>query len=257
MVVERWPSWRTWRVWQRNLTTFKHLWLGNFLGNLADPLFFLLAIGFGLGSMVGEVDGRPYVVFLAPGLVAGSAMMTSCFEATFGSFTRLHTQRTFDAMIATPLSAADVAGGEILWAATKGALSGAVTLAVAAVLGLVASPMALLALPVVLLQGIGFGGLSLAYAARVRSYDAFNHFYALFISPVFFFSDVFIPVEGLPGAFRSLALLSPLTHGARLSRSLLHGEVPADAATALGMLVLAGVVGAWAGTVNLRRRLIG
>ena len=255
-LVDGLPSYRAARVWRRNATTYRRVWPGNLLGHLADPLFYLGVLGYGVGAFMPDVDGVPYVVFLVPGLVAAAGMASAYFEGAFSSYFRLHTQGTFDGILATPVSLADLAAGEMVWAATKGAISALATLGVAAAFGLVPTWWGLLIVPIALLQGIFFGALSLAIAAHMESMDHLNHFYALFIMPAMFVSDVFFPIERLPAAVQTLALASPLTHAVHLARPLSQGAVPADWLLELLWLALAGAAGLALATWSLRRRLI-
>lgn len=249
------PTRRAWRMWQRNAASFRSVWIGNMLGNVADPILYLLVFGLGVGALMRPLDGRPYVEFLAGGLVAAAAMMSACFEGSLGAYIRMHDQRTFDAALATPLDVSDIAFGEMLWASTKGLLSGAVTLAVAAALGLVGSPWAILTLVVAAFQGIAFGGISLAFASRWRTIDAINHLYALFMAPVFFLSGVFFPLEHLPSWARTAAAFSPLTHTAFIGRALADGDLSAGLLVRFAWVVLWAGVGVAFGTWSLRRRL--
>ncbi len=251
------PTWRAVRVWQRNFDTYRHVWRGNLLGHLADPLFYLAVLGFGLGSRMEPVQGVPYVAFLASGVIAGAAMSSACFETSYASFLRMRTQGTFDAMLATPLQVADIAGGEVLWAATKGLVSALATFTVAWAFDLLEGGWWLLpACAVVLVQGLFFGGVALSVTARVRSLDALNHFYALFIMPVLFLSGVFFPLDALPTPLRWAAELSPLTHAVRLIRPLAAGATPAAWPAEAALLLAAAAAGVLAAAAALRRAML-
>ena len=253
---DRWPSWRCWRVWQRNATTFRRVWATSLVGHLAEPVFYLLGFGLGLGGLVAAVEGQQYAVFLAAGLIAGAATMSACFEGAYACFVRLHQHRTYDAVLATPLSVADLAAGEILWSATKGLISALFTLAVSSALGLIPSSWVLVALPAILLQGLAFGGVALAVAAQAPSVDALEHFYALFLAPNLLLSGVFFPLEQLPAPFRVVAAVSPLTHAVELSRWLAQGETPPAFGWSCAWLLLTAAAGVAAGTLSLRHRMI-
>lgn len=244
-------------VWRRNASTYRRVWVSNLLGHLADPLFYLAVLGLGLGSLMPPIDGRPYLAFLFAGVVAGAAMSSACFECSYGSFLRMRTQGTFDAILATPVSVADIAAGEILWGATKGLISAAATLVVGMIFGVFQPGWWVAAvLGVVALQGIFFGGASLSVGARARALEGLNHFYALFIMPVLFLSGVFFPLEGLPTPLRVLAVLNPLTHAVHLVRPLSAGEMPEGWVLEVAILAVAGLLGGLFGVVSLRRRMV-
>jgi lipooligosaccharide transport system permease protein len=214
-------------VWQRNLLVWIKLVGPAMLGNFGEPLLYLLALGYGLGQLVGDIGGMPYPVFLASGIVCSSAMMTASFEGMYSAYTRMAVQRTWEAMLAAPLDVRDVVLGETLWAATKSLVSVAAILAVAAALGAVSGWEAVLVLPVGLLTGACFGALALAVTAFARSYDFFLYYHTLLVTPMMLFSGVFFPLEGMPEAIQLGARLLPLTHAVELVRPLMTGgEVP-------------------------------
>lgn len=256
-MTDRLPSLRARAVWQRNALTFRRVWLGNSLGHLADPLFYLAVLGWGLGALMPPIDGVSYVVFLFGGVVAGAAMSSACFECSYGSFLRLSHQGTFDAILATPLSVADLALGEVTWAATKGLVAAVATLLIGVIAGLFPPGIWILAaLAVVFVQGLFFGGVALAVASRARSFEALNHFYALFIMPVLFLSGAFFPIAGLPTPLRWIAEVNPLTHAVRLVRPLAAGGTPEAWWLDVAWLLVAALLGLIAATSGLRRRMI-
>jgi lipooligosaccharide transport system permease protein len=242
-------------VWQRNLLVWAKLLGPALLGNFGEPLLYLLALGYGLGSLVGDVAEMPYVVFLASGIVCSSAMMTASFEGMYSAYTRMEVQKTWDAMLTAPLEVRDVVLGEIVWAATKSLLSVAAILAVAAGLGAVADPRALLVLPVVLLTGMCFGALSLVVTAFARSYDFFLYYNTLLITPMMLFSGVFFPIEGMPSAIQWGAALLPLAHAVDLVRPLMTGGKVGEPLTHLAVILVYTVAGTWLATRLIGRRL--
>jgi len=216
-------TWRTITVWYRDARVWVTFYKASLIGNLGEPLLYLLAMGWGLGRMVGTVNGVPYIEFLAPGLICSTAMYSATFECTFGAFTRMTRQRTYDAILASPVSLDEIVAGEILWGGTKGLLSGGAMLLVMSLFGLVGGPAALLALPLSFVIGLLFASLSMIVTARAPSYDFFSYYFTLVIAPMFLFSGIFFPVESLPHWARTLAWFLPLTHGVSVSRAIFSG----------------------------------
>jgi lipooligosaccharide transport system permease protein len=249
------PTWRALRVWQRNLESWKRYAVSFLVANLGEPVFFLLAMGYGLGRFVTDIGGVPYAVFLAPGIIASAAMNAATFETTFGSFTRMTEQHTYVAILATPCSVADIVAGDILWAATKSLLAVCLILLITAVFGLLASPLALALVPVGFLVGLMFGGLGMVVTARSPSYDFFSY-YMTFISMMFAFAGVFFPLEGLPAWASVLAWLLPLTHAVRICRALATGMPDAALAGDVGWIVVVTVVAFVVAERMVRRRLL-
>ena len=218
-------TWRAFTVWYRDFKVWTTFYKASLIGNLGEPLLYLLAMGWGLGRMVGTVDGVPYIAFLAPGLVCSAAMYSATFECTFGAFTRMTRQRTYDAILATPVSLDDVVAGEILWGATKSLFSGAAMLMVMSLFGLVRSPWAALALPLAFAIGLLFSALSMIITAKAPSYDFFSYYFTLIIAPMFLFSGIFFPITNLPTWAQTVAWFLPLTHGVSVSRALFAGDI--------------------------------
>ncbi len=216
------------RVWQRNLTVYRRNWKISFLPPLLEPFFYFLAFGLGFGGMVGEVplgEGSvSYLAFLAPAIIAISVMGNAFYENTYASFVRMYYQKTFDAMLATPLSLAEVISGEILWGATKAVLATALMLPVITLFGLLRTPESLLLLPLALVGGLAFGALGMLFTAVVPTIETFNLPVFLFITPMFLFSGTFFPLENLPHWAQLLALSLPLTHLVQAARALSFGH---------------------------------
>jgi lipooligosaccharide transport system permease protein len=243
-------------VWRRNLLVWRKLAIPSILGNLADPLLYMVGLGYGLGSMLPHMQGVSYVAFLAGGVVCSATMNTATFEAMYSAFSRMHVQRTWDAIINAPLSLDDVVLGEWVWAASKSVLSGCAVLVVAAALGLVSSAMALLVIPVILLTGLVFAGLGLIMTALSPSYDFFMYYFTLAITPMMLLCGVFFPLDQLPDAVQLVAQALPLTHAVALSRPLMSGVTPDHAG--LHVLALALYAGVSFGIARhlLRRRIL-
>ena len=238
-------------VWQRNFKVWQKLAGPSILGNFGEPLLYLLALGYGLGSFVGEIGDMPYIVYLASGIVCSSAMMTASFEGMYSAYTRMAVQRTWDAMLATPIDVRDVVIGEAVWCATKSLISATAILIVASLLGAVGSGLAVLALPVIFLMGLCFGGLALVITSFAKGYDFFLYFMTLVITPMLLIGGVFFPLEQMPGFIQTASALLPLTHTVKLVRPMVTG-VPADNAL-LHLAVLAAYA---VGTVSLAIHLL-
>lgn len=220
-------SWRFVPVWQRNYLVWKKLAIPSILGNLADPMLYMLGLGFGLGSLLPDVDGMSYLTFLAAGTVAYSTMNAATFEVLYSSFSRMHVQRTWDAILNTPLTLDDVLFGELIWAVSKSLLSGLAILAVIWGLGLYGNFWLTLAIiPVVALVGFCFGGMGLVMNAVSPSYDFFLYYFTLAITPMVLLCGVFFPVSQLPPLLQTVSAWLPLTHAIDLARPLVVGRVP-------------------------------
>ena len=248
-------SWRFIRVWQRNRDVFFRLWHAEAPGFIAEPIIILLAMGLGLGAYVGLVDGQRYIEFIVPGLIAGYAMFSANFECTYGSFFRMEYQKTFDAIIATPLNIEDVTAGEIFWGATRSVLTGSVMLAVAAAFQLVHSPWALLIPIICFLEGILFSAIALFFTSIVPSIYSFNYYYSLFITPMFFFSGVFFPLSSFPEIVRTLSWAVPLTPVVYITRAVIGGEFQPGLLGALALIVALTVLFFSISMITMRRRL--
>jgi lipooligosaccharide transport system permease protein len=251
------PTHRAFRVWHRNLMSWRRYAPAFLVATLGEPLFLLFAVGYGLGRFVPPVDGVPYVAFLLPGLIATNAMYSASFETTFGSFTRMSEQHTYAAILATPCSVADVVAGDILWAATKGALAAFVILLVTTPLGLFTGPLALGLVVVGFLVGLLFGALGLVVTAWSPSYDFFNYYFTLGLGPlIFVFGNVFFPLSSLPPWVAAVAQVLPLSHAVALARAFAGGTLRlAHLGDALWIVVLA-MAGFAVAERLIRRRLL-
>lgn len=250
------PGLRWIPVWRRNFLVWRKLALPSVLGNLADPLIYMLGLGYGLGGLLPEVGGVSYVTFLAAGTVVGSTMNAATFEALYSSFSRMHTQKTWDAILNTPLTLDHVLTGELIWAASKSLLSGLAILTVIGALGLSASPLALCVIPVVFLTGLAFAAMGQVICALAPSYDFFMYYFTLFITPMTLISGVFFPADQLPAPLHTVASWLPLTHAVQLARPLLLGIAPTNALGHITALLIMTVAAFYAATVLMRRRLL-
>ncbi len=250
------PSLRSLHVWRRNFLVWRKLAIPSMLGNFADPAFYMLALGYGLGSLLPEVQGMPYIAFLAAGTLCYSTMNTATFEVLYSAFSRMQIQRTWDAILNAPLSLDDIVLGEALWAATKSLFSAVAILAVIWALGLAQSWLVLWLVPLALLIGLCFAGLGLIMTALAPSYDFFMYYFTLVVTPMTLLCGVFFPIEQLPGWLQSVSSVLPLTHAVAIARPLLAGVVPADIPLHLAVLAGYGVLGFNIALVLARRRLL-
>jgi lipooligosaccharide transport system permease protein len=240
-------------IWQRNFLVWRKLALPSILGNLADPLIYMLGLGYGLGAMLPSIEGQPYIAFLAGGTVCASTMNAATFEALYSAFSRMHVQKTWEAILNTPLGLGDVVAGELIWAATKSLLSGTAILVVITIMGLSHGLLMLWVLPAILLTGLAFAALGLIWNALAPSYDFFMYYFTLFITPMTLVSGVFFPTDQLPPWLAFIGGWLPLAQGVALVRPLLAGEVPANALIhIMALLLTAGV--AFAVALHLTRR---
>lgn len=199
-------------VWRRNFDIFKKLFLVNFFLPVLEPIFYLFAFGFGLGSMVKDVDGIPYKTFILPSIVAMATLNASFFYTTYSSFVKMIFQKTFDAIIATPISIEDVVTGEILWGTTRGVISGVMVLLLFIVLKLMNIKVALFYIPLLFVLSFTFSSLGMFFTATVKSIEHFNYPIFLYFTPMIFFSGTFFPLSNIPsGLIFFSKLFFPLT----------------------------------------------
>ncbi len=250
-------SWRFVPVWQRNYLVWKKLAIPSILGNLADPMLYMLGLGYGLGSLLPEVGGMSYLSFLAAGTVAYSTMNAATFEVLYSSFSRMHVQRTWDAILNAPMTLDDVLFGELIWAVSKSLLSGLAILAVIWGLGLYGNFWLTLAIiPVVALVGFCFGGMGLVMNAVSPSYDFFLYYFTLAITPMVLLCGVFFPVSQLPPILQAISAWLPLTHAIDLARPLVVGQMPGSVALHGFALLAYGGIGYVVALALTRRRLL-
>ncbi|PUA17589.1 ABC transporter permease [Glaciimonas sp. PCH181] len=243
-------------IWQRNFLVWKKLAVASVLGNIADPLITLLAFGYGLGSLLKEVDGIPYIHYLASGSICMSIMWAASFEALYSAFSRMHVQKTWDALLNAPLALDDVILAEMLWAATKSIFSGVAILLVMFCLGIGLHPHTLLVLPLLFLIGMTFGSLGLVFNALAKGYDFFTYYFTLVLTPMIFLSGVYYPSAQLPGWLQTIAQILPLNAAVHLVRPLLLGTWPTTPITDLAILIGYCCFGFYAAVVLTRRRLL-
>ncbi|HEY5634675.1 MAG TPA: ABC transporter permease [Burkholderiaceae bacterium] len=248
------PRMRFVAVYLRNLLVWRKLAVPSIVANIADPLIMLVAFGYGLGRWLPNIDGVPYIVFLAGGTVCMSAAMAASFESLYSAFSRMHVQRTWESIMNAPVELDDVLVGEWLWAATKSLVSGTVIMAVVFLLGISREPTMILVLPVVALAGLAFAAIGLCFNALARGYDFFNYYFTLVITPMTFLAGVYFPTSQFPGWLGAVSAALPLTAAVELARPLVLGHLPQNAPANLLILCAYTAAGFALALVLTRRR---
>lgn len=243
-------------VWRRNILVWRKLLIPAMLMNFGEPVLYLLGMGFGLGHFVGDMAGMPYLAFLASGIIASSAMTTASFEGMYSVFTRMVPQKTYEAILATPLDVDDIVAGEMLWCATKALFSGVAILAVATALGVVQGWQSLWAIPVVFLVGLCFAGPAMIMSSLAASYDFFSYYFVLVVTPMFILCGVFYPVETLPDVVQGAVQVLPLTHAVYLTRGLVAGAELTQPVLHLSVLIIYALVSYFIAAILVRRKLM-
>jgi lipooligosaccharide transport system permease protein len=245
---------RFWPVVMRNLLVWRKLAVPSVLGNIAEPLITLVAFGYGVGSLIGQIDGLPYIEYLASGSVAVSAALAATFEGLYSAYSRMAVQKTWDSILNAPVALDDIVFAEMLWAAIKALFSCAAIMAVIFLLGISRAPTMLLAIPVLGLVGITFASVALVFNAVAKGYDFFTYYFTLVITPMTFLSGVYFPIAQMPTWLQAVANILPLKAAVDLVRPLVLGNLPAD--PWLPLLILAGYActGYYLALVLTRRR---
>jgi len=253
-------SWRAWRVWQRNFDVYKATWKVNFIPPILEPLLYLLAFGVGLGHLVNNVSFQgqtiSYLKFIAPGLVATTIMNHGFFETTYASFVRMYYQKTYNAILSTPLLLEDVILGEIIWGATKALMAGAIMLVIANIWGLISWSATLIILAIAFLAGMAFSSLGMCFTAVVKDIEMFNFPVFLFITPMFLFSGVFFPISSLPAWAQYVANVLPLTFLVSSLRSLALGHFHQAQTAQLFLLAVIALVCTFLSIALMKKRIL-
>jgi lipooligosaccharide transport system permease protein len=252
------------RVFEYRLLSYRRTFRSSIFNSFVGPALFLAAMGVGLGTYVdqsatAELGGVSYLAFLAPGLLAATAMQTASFEATFPIMGGLVWNRVYHAMYATPIRPSDVALGNLAWIAFRVLLVSSVFVLVTALFGAEASPLIVLAIPVGVLTGLAFAGPIAAFSATQRTVEKFNAVFRFGITPLFLFSGTFFPIESLPTFLQPVAWLTPLYHGVALSRGLSLGtasEEPLLMLAHAAVLLAFAAAGAYAAVRTVSARLV-
>ena len=249
---------RWWPVFLRNFLVWRKLAVPSLIGNIAEPLMWLLAFGYGLGALIGEVkvDGHtmPYLLFIASGSICMSAMNAASFEALYSAFSRMHVQKTWDGILNAPVQLDDIVLAEMLWASFKAIFSATAILLVILSLGISHAPTLIAVLAVLLLAGICFASMALIFNALASGYDFFTYYFTLFLTPTMFLSGVFFPQSQLPPLVRHVAEWLPLSQAVLLVRPLFLGEWPQQAWLHLGVLAGTAALSFWVALALTRRR---
>jgi lipooligosaccharide transport system permease protein len=255
-------SMRWWPVFLRNLLVWKKLAVPSLVGNIAEPLMWLVAFGYGMGALVGQVTlttpqgavAVPYILFLASGSICMSAMNAASFEALYSAFSRMHVQKTWDGILNAPVGLDDVVLAEMLWAGFKALFSVTAIMLVMLALGISHSAKLLLAWPVLLGVGITFSNIALVFNALAKGYDFFTYYFTLFLTPMMFLSGVFFPREQLPGVVQTISDWLPLTNAVELVRPLFMDQWPENPWLHAGVLLVYAVAAFWLALALTRKR---
>lgn len=248
---------RGFKVWRRHLDVFKSHYHATIVGNIGEPILYLFGFGLGVGAMIEEVNGLSYIEFLGPGVLTATAMTAASFECSFGSYTRMAEQGVFHAMIATPLKIENIAFGEVLWGATKSLFASIAMLIILALFGIfhewAVAPLIMLNM---FTLGLAFGAIALCVSAVSKSYEFFNFFFTLFLTPMILFSGIYFPADGMPAWFANIFKIFPPFHAVKINRSLFYGGDGDNLLFSVLLLVLFAAVTIWVATKLVRRRLI-
>jgi lipooligosaccharide transport system permease protein len=254
-------SWRWWPVFLRNLLVWRKLAIPSLVGNIAEPLMWLVAFGYGMGALVGQITVNgvpvPYILFLASGSICMSAMNAASFEALYSAFSRMHVQKTWDGIMNAPVNLDDIVMAEMLWAAFKSLFTVTAILGVMLSLGISYSPKLLVAWPVLFGVGMTFSCVALIFNALAKSYDFFTYYFTLFLTPMMFLSGIFFPLEQLPSVVRGISQWLPLTNAVDLVRPLFMDQWPGQWLRPIGVLVVYAALGFWVALALTRKRFRG
>ncbi len=251
-------SYRLFHICRRNLIIYKKFVAPTLLVSMGEPLFYLVTLGIGMGAYMGLFGGEPYLHYLAPGLVITSVMLSSAFECLYGSYVRMVIEKLYDMVIATPISVEDAVTGDIVWGIFRGMIGGILMLLVAALMGGV--PVSVNSLiPILFLMvivGFLFSSLSMIVTSFAPNFDFFNYYTELIITPMFFFSGVFFPLDKMPGFVKVIANFIPLTHAVTISRSIFSGSYTPGLVWNLLVILIPGAIAFYLAIYFMKRRLI-
>jgi len=246
---------KAFRVWQRNFTVYTKLYKSSIAFNFVEPILYLVALGFGLGGFVKEINGMPYINFIAPGLIASSSMFATASECTYGTYIRMTYQKTFDAILATPVNIDDLVAGELMWGATKSVFYGSIITLVISFFGLIDSAVIILIVPVLFLSGLIFAETAVIATAIVPGIDSFSYFFTILLTPSFLFSGIFFPLDTLPAIVTKIAFFTPLYHLVNICRTFSSGSVYAARWDVIWILAVAALLAPYPFRL-MRKRMI-
>ena len=243
-------------VMAREVINFSAAWKSAVFASTVQPVVYLLAFGLGLGMIVDEVDGHDYIDYVSTGTVATAVLFATAFNAMFGSFIKREFQRTYDAILSTPVDVEELVTAEVLWLALRGGLFGCVPILVGIIFGLDPAWTTLLVPFVAMLTGFGFAAVGTLISAVVRSIDDFSYVTSALFTPLFLVAGTFFPLTGLPLALDIVAQLNPLHHCVELVRDCTFGELDATALLRVGALLLFAGLSWWGAVNRTRARLV-
>ncbi len=239
----------------RELTMYRRYWRSTTFSSIVEPTIYLLAFGFGFGSLVAQVAGYDYVDFVGTGIVATAVLFSSAFPGMFGTFVKRTFQKTYDAVLAAPVDTEELVTAEALWIALRSGIYGAVPMLVAVGFGLQPSWGMLLVPPIGVLTGFGFAAFGIWVSGIVPSIDSFGYVISAVLTPLFLVAGTFFPIDGLPGWAQTAALLNPLFHCVELVRAAVFGLSASDLGHVAALVVFA--IAMWLLAVRrLRSRLV-
>ncbi len=246
---------RAFRVWQRHFTVYTKLYRTSIVLNFVEPVLYLVAFGIGLGAFVKDIEGVPYIKYIAPGIIASSSMFAATYECTYGTYVRMTFQKTFDAILATPINIEDLVTGELLWGSTKSVFYGTIIIVAISFFKMVDSMYVIFLIPVLFISGLIFAEISMICTAIVPGIDSFNYFYTLFMTPMFLFSGIFFPLKTLPPIISKIAFWTPLYHLTNICRACVTGKSNVIIVDILWLLAAATIL-APISYVLLKKRVI-
>lgn len=247
---------RIWSVWTRHLKVYTNKFLSNAFEPVLEPLLFMMGIGFGLGIFIQQMDGVPYIQFLASGLLIATAMMTSALECAYSTFVRLEFDKVYDGMVAAPLTAENILLGEIIWAGTKGLFFSLIMLLIVYLTGIIRNPWVFTVPLIGFLTGLMFGSFSMLVTSFVKNFNHFSFYVSGFLSPMWFFSGLIFPVNSLPPAVRPLVEILPLTHPVRIARAICFNRWGQEIILDFAYIVVFILVFGYFGIKRLKKKII-
>ncbi len=243
-------------VWYRNVIVWTKFYKSSIVANVVEPLIFLLALGFGFTPLIRNVNGMSYLQFIAPGLIAYAATNAATFECTYGAYARMTLQKTYDAIISTPVEIDEVVVGEVLYGMTKALFSSGLVTIILTLFRLIPSTTALLLPFVILLTGFVFASTAMLFTSFTRSWDFFSYYLTLFIGPLYFLSGMMFPISTMPRWIQDVAWVTPLYHSVEFSRGLVMGKLRWSMVTDAAWLLVFGTFAFMYAVVRIRKRMV-